>query len=91
MGWLTWWRRWRLGEVRGEYKPIWQRHFGQATVHDVLRFSVCEIASSKQGRSVGKLVVQDGNEKLVIFLKRHYRLPWWPRIMAWLWPGKSSA
>ena len=33
----------------------------------------------KQGRSIGRRIFVAGDSKLSVYLKRHYRLPWWRR------------
>jgi heptose I phosphotransferase len=44
---------------------------------------------AKQGRSTGRLVLAAPGEpaRLVVYLKRHYRLAWWRGLLATLWPG----
>lgn len=91
MGWYTRWQRWWQGKVVIESTPTWRSYFGEVSVQEVLRFSVQEIASSKQGRSVGKLTRMGPQGPLTVFLKRHYRLPWWQRLTAWCGFGQSSA
>ncbi len=44
---------------------------------------------AKQGRSTGRLVLSKGEDRLVVYLKRHYRLGWWPRVLATLWPRQG--
>jgi hypothetical protein len=41
---------------------------------------------AKQGRSTGRLVLANGAGRLAVYLKRHYRLPWWRGLLALLWP-----
>ncbi|GBD35565.1 Lipopolysaccharide core biosynthesis protein RfaG [bacterium HR36] len=91
MPWITWWQRWWRGEVCVQSTELWRRYFGAVSVQEVLRFSVREIVSSKQGRSVGKLEAHSSDGSLTVFLKRHYRLPWWQRITSLFCPGRSSA
>jgi UDP-glucose:(heptosyl)LPS alpha-1,3-glucosyltransferase len=91
MSWYAWWQRWRRGKVVVESTPTWRRYFGEAAVQDVLRWSVQEIASSKQGRSVGKLTVSGPDGQLTLFLKRHYWLPLWQRLTVLCGFGESSA
>jgi heptose I phosphotransferase len=46
----------------------------------------------KQGRSIGRRVfldVLDGRQQLSVYLKRHYRLPWWRGVMATLFPDHA--
>jgi heptose I phosphotransferase len=47
---------------------------------------------AKQGRSTGRWVLQaparpgQAPRRLTVYLKRHYRLPWWRGLLAALWP-----
>lgn len=91
MSWRRWWQRWWHGESRVESSELWWKYFGDVQVQDVLRFSVREIASSKQGRSVGKIESENAHGPLVVFLKRHYRLPWWQRVLSLFVSDQSSA
>jgi heptose I phosphotransferase len=43
----------------------------------------------KQGRSIGRRVFVDGREQLVVYLKRHYELPWWRGVLATLFPDRA--
>jgi heptose I phosphotransferase len=42
---------------------------------------------AKQGRSTGRWVLESGDRALSVYLKRHFRLPWWRGFLASLWPG----
>ena len=43
---------------------------------------------AKQGRSTGRLhSARTAMPALAVYLKRHYRLPWWRGLLAPLWPG----
>jgi heptose I phosphotransferase len=44
---------------------------------------------AKQGRSTGRWVLRSNTGDLAVYLKRHYRFPWWRRLMATLWPGRG--
>jgi heptose I phosphotransferase len=44
---------------------------------------------AKQGRSIGRLVLTAGRAKLGVYLKRHYRLPWWHGFFATLFPDRA--
>jgi heptose I phosphotransferase len=41
---------------------------------------------AKQGRSIGRWVLQAGDRRLAVYLKRHHRLSWWRGLLAVLWP-----
>jgi heptose I phosphotransferase len=42
---------------------------------------------AKQGRSIGRWVLDADGQRLVVYLKRHYRLPRWLGLLATLHPG----
>jgi heptose I phosphotransferase len=41
---------------------------------------------AKQGRSIGRCALATRNGSVVVYLKRHHRLPRWHGILATLWP-----
>jgi heptose I phosphotransferase len=41
---------------------------------------------AKQGRTIVRWSLQAGEHQLVVYLKRHYRLPWWHGLLALLRP-----
>ncbi len=43
----------------------------------------------KQGRSIGRRIFADGSDQLSVYLKRHYRLPWWQGLLATLFPNRA--
>ena len=49
--------------------PDWPERIMAAAVTD--RFH------AKQGRTTGRCVLESGGRRLVVYLKRHYRLPRW--------------
>ncbi|HMP16224.1 MAG TPA: lipopolysaccharide kinase InaA family protein [Gemmatales bacterium] len=53
----------------------------EATIMD---WPVTSDYHEKQGRSTGRVVLGQG--KLVIYLKRHWKLPAWRAPLAWAWP-----
>ena len=42
---------------------------------------------AKQGRSTARWVLHNAGRTLAVYLKRHYRLPWWQGLFATLWPA----
>jgi heptose I phosphotransferase len=44
---------------------------------------------AKQGRSIGRWVLNADGRLLVVYLKRHYRLAWWSGLLATLRPGRG--
>ena len=51
-----------------------------------MQVEVTDRFSAKQGRSTGRWVLQAGGSRLVVYLKRHYQLPWWLGLLTSL-PG----
>jgi heptose I phosphotransferase len=43
----------------------------------------------KQGRSIARWTLRAGGGRLSVYLKRHYRLPWWQGVLATLFPGRA--
>lgn len=58
--------------------PNWDEHIMQAKVTDRLH--------AKQGRTIARWTLGKADRQLVVYLKRHYRLPWRHRLLALLWP-----
>jgi heptose I phosphotransferase len=54
--------------------------------------AVTDRFNAKQGRSTGRWILERSaneggrTERLSVYLKRHYRLPWWHGLLATLWP-----
>ncbi|HLJ96433.1 MAG TPA: lipopolysaccharide kinase InaA family protein [Gemmataceae bacterium] len=53
----------------------------------IMAMPVTDRLHVKQGRSIGRLVLESGRPSLVVYLKRHYRLPWRHGLLALLRPG----
>lgn len=52
--------------------------------------TVTDRLHEKQGRSIARwTLVSDTGQTLVVFLKRHYRLPVWDGVKAWLMPSRA--
>jgi UDP-glucose:(heptosyl)LPS alpha-1,3-glucosyltransferase len=54
-----------------------------------MKVAVTDRFHAKQGRTTGRLVLGNGQDKLVVYLKRHYRLSSWHRILATFWPNRG--
>jgi len=70
-------------------RPDWARFAGEDWADGILDVPVTDRYHAKQGRSTGRLVLRDSGEKLVVYLKRHYRLPRWTGLLACLFPGRN--
>jgi heptose I phosphotransferase len=81
-------RRLFRGARRLRERPEWVSRAGAAWADAIMDVAVTDRFSSKQGRSTGRWVLPapEGEAPLVVYLKRHYSLPWWQRALATLWP-----
>lgn len=63
---------------------------GEGWLDRIMTERITDKLHEKQGRSIARWTLQksDGS-RLAIFLKRHYRLPWWQGVMARLLPGRA--
>jgi Lipopolysaccharide kinase (Kdo/WaaP) family len=82
---------WRLvhGEWRVRQEPHWASFAGPDWLDRIMSVGVTDRLFVKQGRSIGRLILHDGDERLVVYLKRHYRLPWLRGLLAVLFPSMS--
>ncbi|MBX9622342.1 MAG: hypothetical protein K2X82_00855 [Gemmataceae bacterium] len=55
----------------------------------IMGLAVPDREHRKQGRRIGRWTLERGPDRLVSFLKRHYRLPWWRGVMATLFPSRA--
>jgi heptose I phosphotransferase len=85
------WQRWWHGGWRFWCRPDWPGFAGDDWLDRIMALAVTDRYHAKQGRSTGRLILQspDGR-RLVVYLKRHFQLPWWDRLMGLLWPGSWS-
>ncbi len=51
-----------------------------------MQAAVTDHFHAKQGRSTGRWILQANGRRLSVYLKRHYRLPWWRGLLAALFP-----
>jgi Lipopolysaccharide kinase (Kdo/WaaP) family len=83
------WQRLIRGVRRIEERPDWANFAGPDWAEHIMQVSVTDDFHAKQGRSTGRWILQGDNRRLAVYLKRHYRLPFWHGLMATLWPGKG--
>jgi len=71
--------------------PEWIAHYGEDWTTRVMDIGVTDRFHSKQGRSVGRIILpgKDGKPELCFYLKRHYKLSFWEGLMGWLFPKKA--
>jgi heptose I phosphotransferase len=77
------------GVQRVWQRPDWTALAGTDWPDRILEVQVTDDFHAKQGRSTGRWVVQRDGGTLAVYLKRHYRLPWWRGLLAALWPGRA--
>jgi heptose I phosphotransferase len=75
------WRRLIHGVRRVLSSPELEQFAGPDWPDRIMDLPVTDRLHVKQGRSIGRLVLQSEGQSLVIYLKRHYRLP---RRHGWL-------
>jgi hypothetical protein len=82
-------RRLFRGVRRLRERPDWLAHAGLAWADGIMDVAVTDRFHAKQGRSTGRWVLpapDAGGTALVVYLKRHYSLPWWQCLLATMWP-----
>ncbi|MFM7149810.1 MAG: lipopolysaccharide kinase InaA family protein, partial [Gemmataceae bacterium] len=82
------WHRLTRGWRRLQQRPDWADYVGSGWPDRIMNLPVTDRFHEKQGRSTGrlKLTSPDGGQHLVVYLKRHYILPWWDGLLAIFWP-----
>ena len=68
-------------------RPEFTAAAGDGWLERILEERITDKLHEKQGRSIARWTLADGS--LVLFLKRHYRLPWWSGLLAKLFPAKA--
>jgi heptose I phosphotransferase len=82
----TFWQRLFHGIRRLRQKPHWPEFAGPDWDKQIMQVAVIDRFHAKQGRTIARWSLGSNNRQLVVYLKRHYRLPWWHGLMALLWP-----
>jgi heptose I phosphotransferase len=82
----TLWQRLFRGARRLQHRADWGRYAGPGWADRVMAAAVTDRFHAKQGRSTGRWVLQADGRRLAVYLKRHYRLPWWRGLLAAVWP-----
>jgi heptose I phosphotransferase len=81
------WTRLTRGARRLIATPEWERVAGADWADTILGAEVTDRYFAKQGRSIGRWTLTRGQDRLVVYLKRHYFLPWLDRLRALIWPS----
>jgi Lipopolysaccharide kinase (Kdo/WaaP) family len=82
----TFWRRLFRGVRRLRQRPGWAEFAGPDWPDRIMAEDVRDRFHAKQGRTIARWTLHAKGRSLVVFLKRHYRLPWWAGLMALLRP-----
>ncbi len=82
----SFWRRLCRGVRRIWSRPDWDEMHGPGWADRIMDCPVTDRFHAKQGRSTGRLILQQGARRLTVYLKRHHRLSWWRGLLATLWP-----
>jgi heptose I phosphotransferase len=82
----TLWHRLFRGVRRLRQQPYWERFAGPGWDDRVMGEVLTDRFYAKQGRTIVRWPLRAGGRELVVYLKRHYCLPWWHGLLALLWP-----
>lgn len=84
-----WWQAWKRGTWRGVERADWPKFAGSDWVSSIMDAKLTDRFHTKQGRSIARWSLNDprGERDLVVFVKRHHKLPWLHGLFAWLAPG----
>ncbi len=82
----TLWQRLFLGVRRLRHQPHWPEIAGPDWAESIMQTAVTDRFHAKQGRTIARWTLEHQDKRLVVYLKRHYRLPRLHGWMALLWP-----
>jgi hypothetical protein len=80
------WRRLRHGVRRLHQRADWGDFVSADWPERIMVIDVTDCFNEKQGRTTGRLRLEENGRQLCVYLKRHYRLPWWRGLLALLFP-----
>jgi len=83
------WRCWHHGERTFRYSSDWPAFAGAHWEERILKEPVTDRLHIKQGRSIGRRLYFHDDYVLCVYLKRHYRLPWYLRLLALIFPHRA--
>jgi heptose I phosphotransferase len=84
----TIWQRLFQGVQRIRQQPGWAPFQGAGWADRIMGIPITDRFHAKQGRTIARWTLQGpSGRRLVVFLKRHYRLEWWRGLLALLWPN----
>lgn len=83
------WARLVHGHARVTVHADDEYRFANPPGESVMQLESADRFHAKQGRSTARCLVGDLPDQVSVYLKRHYRFPWWVRFAATLWPGRA--
>lgn len=81
---MSWYRRVTHGQWQTQTTPAWSSVVDGDFVQTIMDWNITDDFHTKQGRSTGRLVMNDG--ELIVYLKRHWQLPLLKRLLACVHP-----
>jgi heptose I phosphotransferase len=82
----TLWQRFFRGVRRVRQQPRWEHFAGPDWADRIMSVTATDRFHAKQGRTIARWSLEADGQRLVVYLKRHYQLPWWHGWLALLWP-----
>jgi heptose I phosphotransferase len=82
-------QRLRDGAWRERCEPDWLELVPADWRDTIFHANLRDRFHAKQGRSIARWTLQAGGRRLTVYLKRHYRAPWWHGWAAALWSGRG--
>jgi heptose I phosphotransferase len=82
----TIWRRLVHGTRRVWEREDWNLWAGLDWEDRAMKMEATDDFHAKQGRSTCRVIFQADGRELGVYLKRHYRLPWWQGWLATIFP-----
>jgi heptose I phosphotransferase len=82
----TLWQRLARGVSRVRQRSDWGFFAGPNWLGRIMTTQVTDRFHAKQGRSTGRWIIRADGRELAVYLKRHFRLPWWRGLLAAFWP-----
>jgi heptose I phosphotransferase len=87
----TIWHRLFRGVRRIRVQPHWEEFAGPGWADRIMGLQLDDRFHAKQGRTIVRWTLHAHGRQLVVFLKRHYRLPRWHGLLALLRPGRPRS
>jgi heptose I phosphotransferase len=76
--------RYTAWQIWSQASTAWTNVVSPHDEENIMQWQATNDFHEKQGRSTGRLVLGEG--KFIIYLKRHWKLPWWQGLLARWWP-----